>query len=117
MCKIPTPRVPAAAGRLLLSKRFLKKRVAYQTVCSIIHSYMAKAIQLSIQEDLLAQVDRVTRSLHKTRSAVVAEALVRYLRWLETRTLERRHMDGYRKKPVRQDEFAGWEKEQVWPEA
>lgn len=77
---------------------------------------MAKAIQLSIQEGLLAQVDRATRSLHKTRSALVAEALVRYLQWLETRAMERRHVAGYRNKPVRPGEFAGWEREQVWPE-
>lgn len=77
---------------------------------------MAKAIQLSIHEGLLAQVDRATKSLRKTRSALVAEALIRYLRWLETRALEQRHRDGYQKKPVQSDEFGGWEKEQVWPE-
>lgn len=77
---------------------------------------MAKAIQLSIHEGLLTQVDRATKSLRKTRSALVAEALVRYLKWLETRVLEQRHIDGYRKKPVQSSEFAGWEKEQVWPE-
>ena len=77
---------------------------------------MAKAIQLSIQEDLLEQVDRAVKSLHKTRSALVAEALVRYLQWLEARALERRHISGYRKRPVLTGEYTDWEKEQVWPE-
>ena len=30
--------------------------------------------------------------------------------------LERKHREGYLRKPVKPDEFGGWEDEQVWPE-
>jgi hypothetical protein len=38
------------------------------------------------------------------------------LQELRTAELERRHREGYRKKPVRKGELDGWENEQVWPE-
>lgn len=77
---------------------------------------MAKAIQLSIQNDLLDKIDHAARRLGESRSRFVAEALVRYLSFLETRLLEQKQVAGYRKKPVKKDEFTDWEGEQVWPE-
>lgn len=65
---------------------------------------------------MLVKVDKAMKVLHKTRSALVAEALVRYLQWLEVRALEKRQIEGYRKHPVRPEEFSSWDKEQVWPE-
>lgn len=76
---------------------------------------MVKNIQISIQENLLAAVDRAMGHVKMTRSALIAAALKNYLRFLETRLLEQRHAEGYGKKPVRRGEFDGWEKEQVWP--
>lgn len=76
---------------------------------------MVKNIQISIQSGLLAAVDRTTDRVGVTRSALIARALENYLRSLETRLLERRHAEGYGKKPVRRGEFDDWEKEQVWP--
>lgn len=77
---------------------------------------MAYNVQISIREDLLSQVDQVTKKLGKTRSSLIADALKRYLNALEVRSLEERHIQGYRKKPVQTDEFGDWTREQKWPE-
>lgn len=77
---------------------------------------MVRNVQISIRSDLLTDVDEATKRLGKSRSALIAEALRRYLGFLETHALEKRHIEGYREKPVRRAEFDDWSGEQVWPE-
>ena len=44
------------------------------------------------------------------------EALRDALRRLRIRELEKRHRDGYTRRPVGRGELSIWEGEQVWPE-
>jgi len=71
---------------------------------------------MTIEEDLLARVDRAVRRLGTTRSAFTRRALEAALGEVARRERERRHAAGYRAKPVRRGEFSGWEKEQAWPD-
>ena len=56
----------------------------------------------------------------KTRSALIDCALRDLLRRgphkriLELYELERKHREGYKRKPVKSEEFEDWEPEQVW---
>ncbi|MBI2981243.1 MAG: ribbon-helix-helix protein, CopG family [Deltaproteobacteria bacterium] len=77
---------------------------------------MAHNIQISIQPELLSQVDQTVKKMGKNRSAFIAEALRSYLSLLKTRWLEKQHIQGYRKSPTVPEEFDIWPKEQVWPD-
>ena len=67
-----------------------------------------------LDEDLVTQVDTVAESLGTTRSAFTREALKAAITRIRERELERKHREGYRRKPVRPKEFAPWEREQNW---
>ena len=73
-----------------------------------------KTIQMKIDDDLLEAVDRVSRHLKTTRSAVIAEALRMVLQQPSITDLEHQHGQGYSRHPTKMDEFDGWETEQVW---
>jgi len=73
-----------------------------------------KTIQMTIDESLLAEVDRVTQDLKTTRSAFIREALQLALRKHHIRELEEKHARGYARHPVTPDEFGVWEAEQDW---
>ena len=75
-----------------------------------------KTVQMTLDEDLVASVDRVARKQGKSRSAFTREALREALARVRARALEERHRAGYAGKPVRRGEFSRWEAEQVWPE-
>jgi metal-responsive CopG/Arc/MetJ family transcriptional regulator len=64
-----------------------------------------KTIQMTIDEDLLAQVDQVIRALDITRSAFIRHALTLALRRRKIIELERRHAEGYARFPVQPGEF------------
>ena len=72
-----------------------------------------KTIQMTLDEDLLNQVDGVIRKLKTNRSAFIRESLQYYLERLKIKELEERHRDGYLKYPVQASEFDIWEDEQV----
>jgi hypothetical protein len=73
-----------------------------------------KNIQLTIDEDLFAQVSRAIEQQKTTLAAFLKESIVHYLNRLEIKELERRHREGYSKHPVQDGEFDVWEDEQVW---
>ena len=75
-----------------------------------------RTVQMTLDAKLVEAVDRAAKRLSTTRSAFTRRALQTALRELRTAELERRHREGYRKKPVRSGEFDVWENEQVWPE-
>ena len=75
-----------------------------------------KTVQMTLEPELVTQVDRVARRLGLTRSAFTRRALRAALEQLRVQELERRHRDGYRRKPVRSGEFDVWTSEQVWPD-
>jgi len=73
-----------------------------------------ETIQLTVDESLLAEVDRATRSLAMTRTAFVRIALELALRNQKTIALELQHAQGYANHPSQPGEFDEWESEQVW---
>jgi metal-responsive CopG/Arc/MetJ family transcriptional regulator len=75
---------------------------------------MMKTIQMTIDEPLLAEVDRMTQALNTTRSAFIREALELALQRYAIAKKERKHADGYARYPVEPGEFDVWEDEQAW---
>jgi metal-responsive CopG/Arc/MetJ family transcriptional regulator len=73
-----------------------------------------KTIQMTIDEELLTQVDEATRAQGTTRSAFIRAALQLALRQHAIRQLERQHAEGYARHPVAPGEFDLWEHEQAW---
>jgi metal-responsive CopG/Arc/MetJ family transcriptional regulator len=71
---------------------------------------------MTLDAELVAQVDRVARRLGVTRSAFTRRALRAELERARIAALEHRHREGYRRKPVRRGEFDGWIPEQAWPD-
>jgi metal-responsive CopG/Arc/MetJ family transcriptional regulator len=75
-----------------------------------------KTVQMTLDEDLIIDVDRVVKRLGTTRSAFTRQALRSAIGRVHIERLERKHHEGYRRKPVNQEEFGIWEKEQIWVE-
>jgi metal-responsive CopG/Arc/MetJ family transcriptional regulator len=75
-----------------------------------------KTVQVTLHEDLLATVDKMVKELKTARSSFTREALRAAIRKRQIQELERKHREGYRRKPVRTGEFSDWENEQVWGE-
>jgi len=73
-----------------------------------------KTIQMTIDEELLRDVDQVTKKLQTSRSQFIRLAMHKLLNELKTRNFEKLHREGYRKYPVNKDEFDVWENEQNW---
>ncbi len=73
-----------------------------------------KTIQMTIDENLLKNVDKARKKLKTSRSEFIRRAMHKYLNELNTRDLEKIHREGYKKYPVRKDEFDVWENEQAW---
>lgn len=73
-----------------------------------------RTIQMTLDDDLVKAVDRVSKELHTTRSAFTRKALRDALARHTMELLERRHRQGYERCPVAPDEFSVWETEQSW---
>ncbi|OGP96255.1 MAG: CopG family transcriptional regulator [Deltaproteobacteria bacterium RBG_16_47_11] len=75
-----------------------------------------KTVQMTLDENLIASVDKVAKRLGTTRSAFTRQALKTALLEVRMNALEQKHREGYKRKPVRRGEFEDWEAEQVWVE-
>jgi metal-responsive CopG/Arc/MetJ family transcriptional regulator len=73
-----------------------------------------KTIQMTLDEELLYRVDQIIKKLNKTRSEFIREALNKSLSDIRIREMEKRHREGYMKKPIEPGEFDLLENEQVW---
>ena len=73
-----------------------------------------KTIQVTLDEDLVQAVDRVSKQLRTNRSAFTRKALREALARYSLEQLEQKHRQGYERRPIGADEFSVWEKEQVW---
>jgi len=76
-----------------------------------------RTVQMTLDEELVAAVDSVTKKLGTTRSAFAREALRSALKKVKTSELERKQRLGYTRKPVKKGEFDVWENEQNWGES
>ena len=77
---------------------------------------LMRTVQMTLDPELVTQVDRAAKRLGTTRSAFTRRALRDALERLRLVEMEKRHRRGYAKQPVRPDEFAVWGAEQIWPE-
>jgi metal-responsive CopG/Arc/MetJ family transcriptional regulator len=75
-----------------------------------------RTVQMTLDEKLVADVDKAAKRLKTSRSAFTRDALRDALGKLRTKDLERQHRDGYTRKPVRRGEFDAWESVQDWGE-
>jgi CopG family transcriptional regulator / antitoxin EndoAI len=73
-----------------------------------------KTIQMTLDDDLVATVDRAVKKLKTTRSAFARKALWDAIKQLHVAELERRHKKGYGHYPVGKSEFSIWESEREW---
>jgi metal-responsive CopG/Arc/MetJ family transcriptional regulator len=73
-----------------------------------------RTIQMTLDDNLVKEVDRVSKELHTNRSAFTRKALQDALARYNLRKLERKHRQGYEEHPVVADEFSLWETEQAW---
>lgn len=75
-----------------------------------------KAIQISMDEDLLTRLDADEEVQKDGRSAVLRRAVDQYLRQRRAQTIAAAYARAYGLTPGLDQEFAGWEAEGVWPE-
>jgi metal-responsive CopG/Arc/MetJ family transcriptional regulator len=75
-----------------------------------------ETIQLTVEEAMMAEVDRATRALEMTREEFVRTALERALQQQEVIALEQKHARGYDNHPQTPDEVGEWDDERVWGE-
>ena len=75
-----------------------------------------RTVQMTLEPELVAQIDRTAKRLGLTRSAFARRAFAAAIERLQAQELERRHAKGYRRKPVRRGEFDAWTAEQAWPD-
>lgn len=68
-----------------------------------------KAIQISIDESLLAQLDADTEVRKDGRSAVLRRAVRAYLEQRRAAEIHAQYQRAYGSKPGLDDEFSGWE--------
>ena len=73
-----------------------------------------RTIQMTLDDDLVDQVDQVVKTIETTRSAFTRDALRLALKQFKTLELEKKHRKGYEKFPVNNEEFQAWDDEQVW---
>lgn len=77
-------------------------------------SYM-KAIQITLDEQLLARLDADSEVRRHGRSAVLRRAAEEYLRRGRKRAIDSQYAKAYGAQPGLGAEFAGWEGEGSWP--
>ena len=73
-----------------------------------------RTVQMTLDDDLVNQVDTVVKQLHTSRSAFTRNALRDALLNYSIEQLENKHRMGYEKHPDSGDEFSVWEDEQAW---
>jgi len=73
-----------------------------------------RTVQMTLEDDLVKAVDRVSKELNMNRSAFTRKALRDALLRYNLEQLERDHRRGYAQHPVTAEEFSVWEREQAW---
>ncbi|MBN1106728.1 MAG: ribbon-helix-helix protein, CopG family [Deltaproteobacteria bacterium] len=73
-----------------------------------------RTIQMTLDDDLVKAVDRVSKELSTSRSAFARKALREALARYQLEQLEHKHRRGYERHPLAANEFSIWEGEQAW---
>jgi len=69
---------------------------------------------MTLDDELVNDVDKMVKQLHTSRSAFARDALRDALDKYKALQLEEKHRQGYRQQPVTGAEFSAWEDEQEW---
>jgi len=69
---------------------------------------------MTLDDDLVQAVDRVSKELSTSRSAFARKALRDAIARYNLEQMERKHRRGYEQHPLASDEFSVWETEQAW---
>jgi metal-responsive CopG/Arc/MetJ family transcriptional regulator len=73
-----------------------------------------RTIQMTLDDELVKNVDAISKELNTSRSAFTRHALQEAVKQHNIERLELRHRQGYAVHPVNKEEFSVWEKEQDW---
>ncbi len=73
-----------------------------------------RTLQMTLDDDLVTELDEVVRDSHTNRSAFTREALRMAIAQYRQSKLVEKHRAGYLRHPVTADEFSVWEEEQAW---
>ncbi len=73
-----------------------------------------RTVQMTLDEDLVADIDQAAKELATSRSALARDALRAFLAQLQAKKLAEKHRQGYKKHPTTQEIFTEWQEEQVW---
>src|SRR5262249_749775 len=73
-------------------------------------------IQMTLEEELLTEMDRTVKRMGTTRSALIRESIRQYLKTLQMQQLEARHRAGYNKRKAGKEEFHVPESDRGWGE-
>ena len=73
-----------------------------------------RTIQMTLDDDLVEAVDKVSKELKTNRSSFTRKALRDAIAQHKIRCLEDQHRRGYQQHPVKKGEFHVWENEQNW---
>ena len=73
-----------------------------------------RTVQMTLDENLVTIVDKISEKLGTTRSAFTRIALKDAITKFQTKELEKLHREGYRRKAIKKGEFSRWESEQIW---
>ncbi len=76
-----------------------------------------KAIQITLDEELLARLDADEEVRRDGRSAVLRRAAAEYLRKRRKRAIADQYARAYAGRPGLGREFDGWEEEGAWPKS
>jgi metal-responsive CopG/Arc/MetJ family transcriptional regulator len=74
-----------------------------------------KAIQITMDEELLARLDRDEETKRSGRSAVLRRAVAQYLKRRNNQTIAASYQRAYGTGAGLGSEFEGWEAEGQWP--
>ncbi len=80
------------------------------------YSLMVKSIQISIDEQLLKEIDRQAETRARGRSAFIRRAVAEALRRRRDSEIDAAYRRGYGTDPQAVEEIGPWLGEQSWPE-
>lgn len=75
-----------------------------------------RTIQMTLDDELVEAVDRVSEEMKTSRSAFTRQALRDALAKHRRQVKEEAHRRGYERHPRVSEEFGDWETEQAWGE-
>jgi metal-responsive CopG/Arc/MetJ family transcriptional regulator len=74
-----------------------------------------KTIQITIDPELLHEIDNDEESIKKGRSAFLRQAVRYYLEQKRLKSISEKYRSGYTRGLAKDDDLTIWEDEQVWP--